>query len=61
MTVQGDSITDQLERRATMRSATELKQIFQEGWNTSTRVDNYVRNVARVYRGRVFPKHGVKP
>ena len=29
-----------------MRSATELKQIFQEGWNTPARVDNYVRNVA---------------
>jgi SAM-dependent methyltransferase len=29
-----------------MRSVTELKQIFQEGWNIPRRVDNYVRNVA---------------
>ena len=37
-----------------MRSATELKQIFQEGWNTSTRVDNYVRNVAEFTNGECF-------
>ena len=37
-----------------MRSATELKQIFQEGWNTSTRVDNYVRNVAEFTEGECF-------
>ena len=29
-----------------MRSAAELKQIFQEGWNIPARVDNYVRTVA---------------
>jgi len=29
-----------------MRSAEELKQVFQEGWNIPLRVDNYVRNVA---------------
>jgi SAM-dependent methyltransferase len=29
-----------------MRSAAELKQIFQEGWNIPARVENYIRNVA---------------
>jgi SAM-dependent methyltransferase len=29
-----------------MRSAADLKRIFQEGWNIPARVDNYVRNVA---------------
>ena len=30
----------------TIRSARELKQIFQDGWNIPARVDNYLRNVA---------------
>jgi ubiquinone/menaquinone biosynthesis C-methylase UbiE len=29
-----------------MRSAADLKRIFQEGWNIPARVDNYVRTVA---------------
>lgn len=34
-----------------MRSADELKQIFQEGWNIETRINNYVRNVAEFTEG----------
>jgi hypothetical protein len=29
-----------------MQSASELKSIFQDGWNIPARVENYVRNVA---------------
>ena len=29
-----------------MQTASELKTIFQDGWNNPERVDNYVRNVA---------------
>ena len=38
-------------RGKTVQSATELKQIFQEGWNVPARVDNYVRNVAEFTEG----------
>jgi ubiquinone/menaquinone biosynthesis C-methylase UbiE len=34
-----------------MRSATELKLIFQEGWNNPARIENYVRNVAEFTQG----------
>jgi ubiquinone/menaquinone biosynthesis C-methylase UbiE len=34
-----------------MRSATELKQIFQAGWNIPSRVENYTRGVAEFTDG----------
>lgn len=34
-----------------MRSATELKQIFQAGWNIPARVENYTRNVTEFTEG----------
>ena len=38
-------------QQKTVRSATELKQIFQEGWNIPARVENYLRNVAEFTEG----------
>jgi ubiquinone/menaquinone biosynthesis C-methylase UbiE len=34
-----------------MRPATELKQIFQDGWNNPARIENYVRNTAEFTQG----------
>lgn len=34
-----------------MRSATELKQIIQAGWNVPSRVENYARGVAEFTAG----------
>ncbi len=34
-----------------MRSAIELKQIFQNGWNNPDRIQNYVRNIAEFTEG----------
>ena len=40
--------------RTEMRSATELKQIFQDGWNIPARVENYIRQSPEFTEGERY-------